>query len=195
MTHRCPKCSFQFKDQDRKMTPDGRAIVEEFWGQTNEEINANLNKRRNNFSVIICNVETNFNVGTIIRSANAFLAKRVILFGSKKYNRLSTLGTHHYIDICNCKTTESLRDTLNYYTPYNVIIGIENNIKETVALKDLWWPVLHTYMIFGNERTGIPDELLKICDYKVAIPHFGTARSLNVACAASIVMHDYINKQ
>lgn len=207
------------KDPNRPRTTDGRNIIDKYFGWTNEDINKDLRKHSNNFSVVICNIEQNINVGAIIRSANAFGAHRVILYGSKRYDRRATCGTHHYCDMIHCKDINNLKNYIHsciqethkwWQNKIDVpthqiaplVIGIDKFNKwsehpeiSNVIIKTFKWPKkAHTIMVFGSEVGGIPEEVLNLCDTTVYIPQQGSIRNLNLACAASIVMYDYVNK-
>ena len=74
-----------------------RNIIDHYHYWNHEAILADLDSRANNFSIICSNLYNDFNIATCIRNANAFLAKRVFIYGSKQYDRRGTVGTHHYV--------------------------------------------------------------------------------------------------
>ena len=83
------------------MEEDKRNLVDEYKGKTNEQIVEDLNKKRSSLEVAIENVEHDFNVGTIVRSANSFNAGKVHIIGKKKYNRRGAMCTDKYLEIVN----------------------------------------------------------------------------------------------
>ena len=73
-----------------------RNVIDHYHYWKHEAIIADLDSKRNNFTVLCSNLYNDFNIATVIRNSNAFLAKQVILYGSKQYDRRGTVGTHHY---------------------------------------------------------------------------------------------------
>lgn len=76
---------------------DTRNLVDEFKGKSNEQVKAELGERRNGLEIAIENVEHDFNVGTIVRSANNFNVGIVHIIGRKKYNRRGAMCTDKYL--------------------------------------------------------------------------------------------------
>lgn len=85
---------------------DKRNVVDEFKGMDNEVIIRVLDKRRSDLEVAIYNVEHDFNVGTIIRSANSFNVSKVHIIGRKKYNRRGAMCTDKYLEILYWSSVE-----------------------------------------------------------------------------------------
>jgi tRNA G18 (ribose-2'-O)-methylase SpoU len=74
---------------------------------------ADLDDKRFNYSVVCCNIGNDFNIATVIRNANAFLAQEVVIYGNKKYDRRGTVGTHHYTNFRHVRDINSLSDFFN----------------------------------------------------------------------------------
>jgi tRNA G18 (ribose-2'-O)-methylase SpoU len=74
--------------------PRNVADVYKYW--TEDAIKADLRTKHNNFSALVTNKHHDFNIGTVIRNANAFCAKEVIVHGRKKYDKRGTVGAHLY---------------------------------------------------------------------------------------------------
>jgi tRNA G18 (ribose-2'-O)-methylase SpoU len=130
-----------------------------------------------------------FNISTLIRNANAFNAKKVYYLGKKKYDRRGTVGTHHYVDLTYLGMSHrSLVELKNEYT----IVAIDNDVPNTHKLGEFDWNILEKppLMAFGEEGVGLTDEMLKIADYCIEIPQYGSVRSLNVGTSSGIVMYD-----
>lgn len=156
-----------------------------------EETEKYLDERRLNFSVLILNILFDNNAGNIVRSANAFGAQEVILFGHKKFDRRASVGAEFYSRFRHLKFVEDLDEL---FKEFDVIVGIENS-DDALPLKTFEWQKnKKTLMIFGQESSGIPGEILDKCTSVVAIQQRGSVRSLNVAVAAGIVMNDYGEK-
>ena len=75
---------------------ENRNIIDHYWYWKTEDIKADLDSKRHNFSILCSNLYNDFNIATVIRNSNAFLAKEVIVYGSKQYDRRGTVGTHNY---------------------------------------------------------------------------------------------------
>lgn len=155
------------------------------------EVKKYLAERKLNFGILIVNVLYDNNAGNIIRSANAFGAQEIILYGHKKYDRRASVGTEFYLDFKHIKYVEDLDSV---FSEYDVSVAVENT-KDAIPLQDFSWTKdKRTLLVFGQESSGIPEEVIKKCDYMVKIVQFGSVRSLNVSVSAGIVMHDYCSK-
>ena len=133
-----------------------------------------------------------FNISTMIRNANAFNAKEVFYIGKKRWDRRGAVGTHHYTPINFLESYEEFISLKKLYT----FVGIDNNMSETLELSSFDWNKLEAppLMIFGEEKEGLTEKTLKLCDYVVEIPQYGSVRSLNVGTSSGIIMYDYVNK-
>tara|TARA_Y100000310_G_scaffold247151_1_gene252684 strand:- start:669 stop:1214 length:546 start_codon:yes stop_codon:yes gene_type:complete len=166
-----------------------RNIIDYFAYWNVEAIKADLDKRRHNFSVLISNLYSDFNIGSVIRNANAFLAKEVIIYGKRKYDRRGTVGTYKYENLKFVKTSDDL-EALSGST----IVGVDN-LDNAVPIESFDWPEdKHVVMAFGQEQIGLPEEIIDICDHIVYITQYGSVRSLNVGCASAIAMYDYCRR-
>lgn len=167
-------------------------VIDLYQKWTNEAIMADLDTKRNNFTVLCCNWGYDFNVSSCIRSANAFLAKEVVIAGRKKFDRRGTVGTHKYTHL---KHVKELENAVEYVENFNGIkIAIENN-EFAKPIETFEWPIKDAVlMIFGQEDVGIPQEIIDVCDHNLFIKQYGSVRSLNVGVAAGIVMYDYCQK-
>jgi len=175
---------------------ESRNIIDHYHYWKHDAIIADLDTKRNNFYVLCCNLYNDFNIATVIRNANAFLSKKVIIYGSKQYDRRGTVGTHRYTHFEHYKNETDLNLFLKR-TKFSRIVGIDN-VSSSVAITNYDWgnpsPQEDILMVFGQEQVGIPDNLLDICDDLVYIPQYGSVRSLNVGTASGIAMYDYCSK-
>jgi len=132
------------------------------------------------------------NLGSIIRSANAFNVDGIFIMGhgidiyESKVIR-SSLGSIFFTKIVLIKSMEELSDYIRIQKEKNnmEIIGTDSN--GAISLKDckISRPVM---VIIGNEAKGMSKGLKEICDKIIKIPMEGDINSLNVSCAASIIM-------
>ncbi|MSR73006.1 TrmH family RNA methyltransferase [Candidatus Parcubacteria bacterium] len=158
---------------------------------TDEEVKKYLTEQKLNYGVLIMNLLYDNNAGNIVRSANAFGASEIILYGHKTFDRRASVGSEFYEYFRHIKFTEDI-DAI--FAEYEVVVAVENN-SGAMPLADFKWnPTQKTLMIFGQESGGIPKEILNKCDHVVEISQFGSVRSLNVAVAAGIIMNDYCTK-
>lgn len=177
---------------DRKK--DTRNLIDKFKGLSNEEVVERLDRRRSELEVAIENVSHDFNVGTIVRSANNFNASRVHIIGRKKYNRRGAMCTDKYLKVFYWESVEEF--VADQRKRSREIVGIENNVPEEIgapevkplALKKF---IQKTTLIFGSEGEGISSELLSSCDDIREIENFGSTRSVNVGVAAGIAMYEW----
>ena len=168
-----------------------RNVVDKYKNWPNESIKKDLQETANPFAVCMEHWQGDFNISTLIRNSNAFNARRVFYIGKKRFDRRGTVGTHHYIDILYLDGDyNQLVDLKEEYT----IVGVDNNVSNTHKLGEFDWLSLEKppLMLFGEEGTGLTDKALKIVDYCVEIPQYGSVRSLNVGTSSGIVMYDFV---
>lgn len=163
-----------------------------YW--TEDAIKADLDTKRHNFSLLCANIVGDFNLGTIIRCANAFLAKEVIIYGRKQYDRRGTVGTHRYENLKHVRTVLELDELKANYLNGSYLVGIDN-IPAAKPIETFVWPKdRHIVLCLGEEQSGIPEEIKLLCDEFVYIQQYGSVRSLNVGVAAGIAVYDLIRK-
>lgn len=165
---------------------DTRNLVDEFKGMENEQIYSALAKSRLPFEIAIENVEHDFNIGSIVRSANSFNVDKVHIIGRKKYNRRGAMCTDKYLKIVH---HASIEDFLKSQEGRE-LVAIENNTPSAKPLNDKTF-TRKTTLIFGSEGTGISPELLAAASDVRFIESFGSTRSINVGVAAGIAMYEY----
>jgi len=163
------------------------AVRDEYKGMAPEEIKAALDAKRFPFAVCIANVEYDFNLGTIIRNANAFLAREVVIYGRRKMDLRGAMGSHVYESVVHVRDAGALQGHARA-CGYRIVCFEE--APGTVPLQDFTWPP-NPLMIFGQEGPGVPPEVRALADTTVFIPLFGSMRSINVGVAAGIAMHDW----
>lgn len=170
---------------------DNRNIINFYKYWETDAILADLNTKRHNFSILCANIQGDFNIGTAIRNANAFLAKEVIIYGKKKIDRRGMVGTNHYTNFKYVKESDCLE---SLKSPSNYIVGVDN-IDGAECINDMCLPTdKHIIFAFGEENSGLSQEILDICDTVVYIKQYGSVRSLNVGTVSGIVMYEYCRK-
>lgn len=165
---------------------DARNLIDEYKGLTNEQVFAALDKKRTPLEIAIENVEHDFNIGTIVRSANSFNVSKVHIIGKKKYNRRGAMCTDKYLEIIHHASIEDFLQTQGD----RELVAIENNTPRAYPLHNKKF-TQHTTLIFGSENNGITPELLAKAHDVRYIESFGSTRSVNVGVAAGIAMYEY----
>ena len=166
-----------------------RNLIDEYKGLTNEQVFSALEKKRTPLEIAIENVEHDFNIGTIVRSANSFNVEKVHIIGKKKYNRRGAMCTDKYLKIVHHANINDFLKTQEG----RELVAIENNTPRTKPLHDKKF-IQNTTLIFGSENNGITPELLdKATDVRF-IESFGSTRSVNVGVAAGIAMYEYVRQ-
>lgn len=168
---------------------DSRNIINHYKYWETEAIKADLDSKRHNFSVLISNKFHDFNIGSVIRNANAFLAAEVIIYGRRKYDKRGTVGTHNYTNFKFVKEEDDLQQIISG----KFVVGIDN-VEQAKPIESYEWPDEHILLCFGQEDVGLPDEILSKCQDIVYITQYGSVRSLNVGVASGIAMYDYTSK-
>ena len=165
---------------------DSRNLIDEYKGMPNEQVFAELEKSRSPLEIAIENVEHDFNIGSIVRTANSFNVSKVHIIGKKKYNRRGAMCTDKYLKIVHHATIEDFLKTQEG----RELVAIENNTERAKPLHDKIFNQ-YTTLIFGSENNGITPELLEKAKDVRFIESFGSTRSVNVGVAAGIAMYEY----
>lgn len=165
---------------------DTRNLIDEYKGLSNEQVFDALSKKRTSLEIAIENVEHDFNIGTIVRSANSFNVSRVHIIGKKKYNRRGAMCTDKYLEIIHHATIEDFLKT----QANRELVAIENNTPRARELHEKQFKK-DTTLIFGSENNGITPELLEKAHDVRYIESFGSTRSVNVGVAAGIAMYEW----
>jgi tRNA G18 (ribose-2'-O)-methylase SpoU len=165
---------------------DSRNLTDEFKGMANEQVFDALEKTRTPLEIAIENVEHDFNIGSIVRTANSFNVKKVHIIGKKKYNRRGAMCTDKYLKIEHHATIEDFLNTQQG----RELVAIENNTERAKPLLNKKF-IQDTTLLFGSENNGISPELLEKAHDVRFIESFGSTRSVNVGVAAGIAMYEY----
>ena len=167
---------------------DSRNVVDQYRYWSMNAIIEDLNTRRHPFHVAIENWQHDLNIGSIVRSANAFLADTVHIVGRKRWNRRGAMVTDRYQRVMHHPTIDDLVD----YARENAlpIVAIDN-VEGSQPLETTPLP-RECIILFGQEGPGLSAEALAAADMAVEITQFGSTRSLNASAAAAIVMHQWI---
>jgi len=172
---------------------DRRNVVDRYRYWTLEAIRADLDSRRHDFHVAIENWQHDFNIGTIVRTANAFLAAEVHIIGNRRWNRRGAMVTDRYQHLHHHETAADLAAYLRDRDGGPVrLLGIDN-LPGSDHLETMVMP-RHVCFLFGQEGPGLSEGAREVCDGTFSIAQFGSTRSINASAAAAIAMHTWIRQ-
>ena len=165
---------------------DTRNVVDGYRYWTMEAIVADLDSRRHGFDVAIENWQHDLNIGSIVRTANAFLAGTVHIVGRRRWNKRGAMVTDRYQHVLHHDTIADLVA----WAGDRPIVAVDN-VEGSVDVVDAPKPA-DAILLFGQEGPGLSPEALATASAVVSIRQFGSTRSINAAAAAAIVMHEWI---
>jgi tRNA G18 (ribose-2'-O)-methylase SpoU len=169
---------------------DRRNVVDRYRYWTLEAIVADLDTRRHDFHVAIENWQHDFNIGTIVRTANAFLAREVHIVGNRRWNRRGAMVTDRYQHV---RHHASVPELASYLHGRGVrLMGIDN-LPGSSRLEQACLP-RQVCLLFGQEGPGLSEQAHACCDGTLSIAQFGSTRSINASAAAAIAMHAWVRQ-
>ena len=171
---------------------DRRNVVDRYRYWSMEAIRADLDTRRHGFHVAIENWQHDFNIGTIVRSANAFLAAEVHIVGNRRWNRRGAMVTDRYQHVRHHADAGELADYLATQRVPVPIWGIDN-LPGSRQLEHLSVPP-QVCFLFGQEGPGLSEQAREACAGTFSIAQFGSTRSINASAAAAIAMHSWVRE-
>jgi tRNA G18 (ribose-2'-O)-methylase SpoU len=166
---------------------DHRNVIDRYRYWKVSAIVADLDTRRHPLQIAIQNWEHDFNIGSIVRTANAFNVSGVHIIGRRRWNRRGAMVTDRYLTIVHHASVIDFADRMAAAS--YVIIGVDN-LPGALPLESYELPQ-RTCLVFGSEGPGLTDELVAICKNLVAITQYGSTRSLNAGAAAAIAMYHW----
>ena len=166
---------------------DTRNVVDRYRFWSVEAIKADLDESRAALHIAIENLEHDLNIGSIVRTGNAFNVGGVHIVGRRRWNRRGAMVTDRYLDIIHQPEPADLAGWAQ--TNGYAIIGIDN-VPGCTDLEASPLPE-RSILVFGQESNGISPELLAECTEVRQIPMYGSTRSMNVAAAAAIAIHSW----
>jgi len=169
---------------------DARNVLDRYRYWKRDAIVADLDTRRHAFHVVIENWQHDFNIGTVVRNANAFLAHTVHIVGKRRWNRRGAMVTDRYQHIEHHATiAEFVAVARNDGLPILGIDIIEGSIPiEQAALAQ------RCVLAFGQEGPGLSPEMIEACQAVLHITQYGSTRSINVGVASGIAMHTWVRQ-
>ncbi|MBF9127782.1 RNA methyltransferase [Plantactinospora sp. S1510] len=167
---------------------DRRNVVDRYRYWRREAIVADLDLRRHGFHVAIENWQHDFNIGTVVRNANAFLAAEVHVVGRRRWNRRGAMVTDRYQHVRHHETIEAFLDWCR--SSDLPLFGIDN-LPGSRPLESAVLP-RRCVLLFGQEGPGLsePARVASVAVYSIA--QYGSTRSINAGVASGIAMHAWI---
>ncbi len=167
---------------------DRRNVVDRYRYWSREAIVADLDRTRNPFHVAIENWEHDFNIGTVVRNANAFQAAAVHIIGKRRWNRRGAMVTDRYQHVHHHPTVDGFVDWAQ--SADLVVVGIDN-LPGSVPIETTLLPE-RCVLVFGQEGPGLSEAVRDAADRTCSIAQFGSTRSINAGVASGIAMHTWI---
>lgn len=164
---------------------DHRNVIDRYRYWSVAAIRADLDTRRSHLHIAIENLEHDLNIGSIVRSGNAFNVGGIHIVGRRRWNKRGALVTDRYMDIFYHPDAEDLAAWAGDHA--YALVAIDNP-PNSVRIEDSKLPE-NCLLVFGQESSGISPELQAVCGSAIRIDQYGSTRSLNVAAAAAIAMH------
>jgi tRNA G18 (ribose-2'-O)-methylase SpoU len=177
-------------DPDLLADGDRRNVVDHYRYWRRDAVVADLDSRRHEFHVAIENFQHDHNIGTVVRTANAFTARAVHIVGRRRWNRRGAMVTDRYQHVDHHASVDSL---LEFARAEGLsVVGVDNTAGST-PIETTSLP-RRCVLIFGQEGPGLTAEARAGADLLVSIAQFGSTRSINAGVAAGIVMHAWVRE-
>jgi len=177
-------------DPDLLRHGDRRNVADRYRYWTVAAIKADLDTTRHDFAVAIENWRHDLNIGTVVRTANAFQAREVIIVGRRRWNRRGAMVTDRYLHVRHLDTPDELTD---FAAEHGYTLVAVDNLPGAVPLETTTLP-RHALLLFGQEGTGLSDAARAAATLTVSITQYGSTRSINAGVAAGIAMHTWIRQ-
>lgn len=174
-------------DPDLLAAGDRRNVADGYRYWRLAAIVADLDTRRHDLQVAIQNWEHDFNIGSIVRTANAFNVAGVHIVGRRRWNRRGAMVTDRYLQVTHHDSVASLAEWAE--AAGVTLVGVDN-LPGSVPLEATRLPQ-RCCLVFGSEGPGLTDEMVAACSQLVAITQYGSTRSLNAGAAAAIAMYHW----
>lgn len=171
-------------DEELLREGDRRNVLDKYRYWTVEAIRADLEPRAA-LHIAIENLAHDLNIGSIVRTGNAFNVGGVHIVGRKRWNKKGALVTDRYVDVYH---QPQVSDLAQWAREHGYTMIAVDNPEDSLQLETTQLPE-KCLLVFGQESSGISPELLAACESAVRIEQYGSTRSMNVAAAASIAIH------
>ena len=169
---------------------DSRNVIDRYRYWTVEAIVADLDRSRHPFHVAIENWQHDMNIGSIVRSANAFGAETVHIIGRRRWNKRGAMVTDRYQHVVQHPDVAAF---VTWAEERDLPIVAIDNVPGSVRIET--WPMPERcVLLFGQEGPGLSAEALAAASTVVEISQFGSTRSINASAAAAVAMHVWVQQ-
>ncbi len=169
---------------------DRRNVVDRYRYWRREAVVADLDARRHDMHVAVENWQHDFNIGSVVRTANAFLVAEVHVVGRRRWNRRGAMVTDRYQRMRHHATMSELSEWARHAgLP---LIGVDN-LPGAVPLETYELPRA-CVLLLGQEGPGLSAQARTACTDVLSIAQFGSTRSINAGAAAAIAMHAWVRR-
>lgn len=177
-------------DEELLREGDRRNVTDRYRYWRVAAIRDDLDRRRHPFHVAIENFQHDFNIGAVVRNANAFLAAGVHIIGRRRWNRRGAMMTEVYQHLFHHEALEEFGAwAADRRLP---VLGIDN-FPGAVPIDRADLPSA-CVLLFGQEGPGLSDAARDLSDDILSIRQFGSTRSINAGAASAIAMHEWIRR-
>ena len=177
-------------DPDLLRHGDQRNVVDAYRYWRREAVVADLDTRRHPLHVAIENFCHDHNIGTVVRTANAFAVREVHIVGRRRWNRRGAMVTDRYQHL---RHHDDIAGLLDYATAEQLTVVAVDNCPGAQRLETTIMP-RHCLLLFGQEGPGLTEQARHAAAMTVSIAQFGSTRSINAGVAAGIAMHAWIRQ-
>ena len=177
-------------DPDLLEHGDRRNVVDAYRYWTRDAVVADIDTRRHPLHIAIENFENDSNIGTVVRTANAFAVDTVHIVGRRRWNRRGAMVTDRYQHLMHHPDTASV---IAYAREHGLTVVAVDNTPGSVPLETVRLPE-RCLLLFGQEGPGVTEEAQDAASMTVSIAQFGSTRSVNAGVAAGIAMHTWIRQ-
>ena len=177
-----------FYDPELLREGDTRNVLDKYRYWKMEAIIADLDIRRHKFHVAIENWQHDLNIGSIVRTANAFLAAEVHIIGHKRWNRRGAMVTDRYQHVRHHATVEEF---VAWAKSESLPIIAIDNVPGCQQIEKYSLPE-SCVLLFGQEGPGLSEAAVEASEVVLEITQFGSTRSINASAAAAITMHSWV---
>ncbi len=169
---------------------DRRNVVDRYRYWRREAVVADLDERRHDFHVAVENWQHDFNIGSVVRTANAFLAREVHVVGRRRWNRRGAMVTDRYQHVRHHETVEDLAAWAA--AEALPLVGVDN-LPGSVPLEQTRLPRA-CVLLFGQEGPGLSEAARMHASVVVSVAQYGSTRSINAGAAAAVAMHAWVRQ-
>ena len=169
---------------------DRRNVVDAYRYWSREAITEDIDKRRHSLHIAIENFENDANIGTVVRTANAFAVDTVHIVGRRRWNRRGAMVTDRYQHLMHHESVEKL---IAWAAEEGLTVVAIDNTPGCVPLETDELPE-RSLLLFGQEGPGVTQAAQDAAVMTCSIAQFGSTRSINAGVAAGIAMHAWIRQ-